>query len=100
MTLIFFKTTELNGSIYVKIPMGFSAILNNQNDGKYCFLWSIPFLFHPVADSKNGHPTRVFNYRQLFDELNIQGIDFANGFICSDVHKFCSLNNLSKNMFD
>ena len=41
MTIYFYKTQELNGSSYVKIPIRTSAILNIQNDDKYCFIWSI-----------------------------------------------------------
>ena len=48
----------------------------------------------------NNHPNRVSNYRQYFNELNIQGFDFTNGFGCSDVHKFNELNNLSVNIFE
>ena len=41
MKISFYKTGELNVSIFVKIPLRSSAILNNQNIDKYCFLWSI-----------------------------------------------------------
>ena len=41
MTIYFCKTTELNKSNYVKIPLRSSATLNIENDDKYCFLWSI-----------------------------------------------------------
>ena len=59
------------------------------------FLWSILAHLHP---SNNTHPTRVKNYLQCFNQLNIQGFDFTNGFICSDVHKFKELNKLSVNI--
>ena len=55
---------------------------------------------HPIADSENEHSTRVSNYRQYFDELNIEGFDFSNGFRCSDVHKLGKLNNLFINKFE
>ena len=58
MTLRFFKTTELNGSSHRKNPKGSSAILNSDNDDKYCFIWSILAHLHPIEDSKNGQPTR------------------------------------------
>ena len=32
--------------------------------------------------------------------MNIEGLDFSNGFKCSDVHKFEKLNNLSINIFE
>ena len=41
MTIYFFKTIEMNGSDYVKIPLRSNAILNVENNDKYCFLWSI-----------------------------------------------------------
>ena len=87
---------ELNGSSYVKIPLRSNAILNFQNNDKYGFLWSILFYLHPC---ENSHPSRVKNYLQYSDELNIEGFDFTNGFKCSDVHKFEKLNNLSEKIF-
>ena len=41
LTVYFYKTNELNGSTYVKIPLRSNAILNIENNDKYCFLWSI-----------------------------------------------------------
>ena len=37
LTIFFYKTTEINGSIYVKIPLRSSSILNIENDDKYFF---------------------------------------------------------------
>ena len=96
MTIYFYETIEMNGSNYTKIPLRSNAILNVENNDKYCFLWSILAWLHPC----NNHPNRVSNYRKYFNELNIQGFDFTNGFICSDVHKFNELNNLSVNIFE
>ena len=96
MTIYFYKTNEMNGSIYIEIPLRSNAILNIENNDKYCFLWSILASLHPCI---NNHPNRVSNYRQYFNELNIQGFDFR-GFKCSDVHKFNELNNLSINVFE
>ena len=62
-----------------------------------CFLWSILASLYPCNKS---HPNRVSNYRQYFNELNIQGFDFTNGFKCSDVHKFNEIINLSVNIFE
>ena len=42
----FYKTTELNGTSYVKIPLRSNAILNIQNNDKYCFIWSILASLH------------------------------------------------------
>ena len=74
MTIYFYKTNEMNGSNYVKNPLRTNAILNVENNDKYCFLWSILSSLHPCT---NNHPNRVSNYRQYFDELNIQGFDFS-----------------------
>ena len=80
-----------------KIPLRSSASLNIKNDDKYCFIWSILAKLHPC---ENDHLNRVSKYRELFDELNIEGFDFTNGFKCSDVQKFEKLNNLSINIFE
>ena len=75
----------MNSLNFVKNPLRSSAILNFQNDDKYCFNWTILVHFHPLADSKIGHPRRVSNYRQYFNEINLQCFDISNGFRCSDV---------------
>ena len=95
MKISFYKTGELNGSSYVKIPLGSNAILNIQNNDKYCFIWSILASLHPC---ETGHPNTVSNYNQNFNELNIEGFDFANGLKCCDLHRFENLNNLSINV--
>ena len=97
MKISFYKTTELNGTSYVKIPLRSNAILNIQNNDKYCFIWSILASLHPC---ENGHPNTVNNYVQNFNELNFQNFDFTNGFKCSDVHKFHELNHLSVNIYE
>ena len=97
MKISFYKTTELTGSSYVKIPLRTSAILNVQNNDKYCFIWSILASLHPC---ENNYPNRVNNYVQYFNELNFQGFDFTNGFKCSDVHRFNELSNLSVNIYE
>ena len=97
MTIYFYKTGEINGSNYVKIPLRSNAILNIENKDKYCFLSSIVANLHTC---NNNHPNRVSNYKQYFNELNIDGFDFTNGFKCSDVHKFKEINNLSINIFE
>ena len=58
MKISFYKTTELNGSSYVEIPLRSSAILKIQNNDKYCFIWSILASLHPC---ENTHPSRVNN---------------------------------------
>ena len=47
MTIYFYKTNEMNGSNYIKIPLRSNAILNVENNDKYCFLWSILAYLHP-----------------------------------------------------
>ena len=41
----FYKTGEINGTSYVKIPLRSSAILNTRNNDKYYFIWSILAVF-------------------------------------------------------
>ena len=97
LTIYFYKTSEMNGRSYVKIPLRSNAILNIENNDKYCFIWLILASLHPCT---YNHPNRVSNYKQYFNELNIQDFDFTNGFKCSDVHKFNEINNLSINKFE
>ena len=97
MMLYFYKTGELNGSNYVKIPSRSNAYLNIENNDNYCFLWSILASLHPC--DKN-HPYRVSSFIQYFDKLNIENFDFTNGFKCSDVLKFSELNSLFINIFE
>ena len=87
----------MSGSNYVKIPLRSNAVLNNESNDKYCFIWSILAWIHPC---NNYHPNRVSNDKQYSDELKIQGFNFTNGFMCSDSHKFNELNNLSVNIFE
>ena len=98
MKIRFYKTEELNGSSYVKIPLRPNALINIKNNDKYyCFIWSILASLHPC---ENDHPNRVTNYIQYFNELNFQSFYFTNGFKCSDLQKFNDLNNLSVNIFE
>ena len=97
MKISFYKTTELNGTSYVKIPLRSNAVLNIQNNDKYCFIWPILASLHPC---KNSNPSRVNNYVQYFNELNFQNFNFTNGFKCSDVHGFNEINNLSVNIYE
>ena len=96
MTVYFYQTGEMKGSSYVKIPLRSSAILNIENNDKYCFLWSILAKLHPC---NNNRPIRVSNYKQYSNKLNNDGFDFTNGFRCSDVHKFEKLHS-SFNIFE
>ena len=62
-----------------------------------CLLWSVLVYLHPC---ENSHPSSVMNYIQHFSELNIDSFVFANGFKCSDKHRFENLNNFSVNIFE
>ena len=97
MTVYFYKTGELNGSNYLKIPLRSIAILNIENKDENYFIWSILANLHPC---NNNHFNRVSNYIQYFNELNIQGFDFSYGFKYSDVHRSNDLKNLSIEIFD
>ena len=97
MTISFYNTGNMDGSNYIKLPLRSSAILNIKNDDIYCFLWSILAKLHPC---ENSHPDRVSNYEPYFNELNIEGFDFTNGFRCGDMYRFEKLNNLSINIYE
>ena len=58
MTISFYKTNGMNRSNYVKIPLRSNAILNIENNDKFCFLWSILASLYPC---NNIHPNRVSN---------------------------------------
>ena len=49
---------------------------------------------------KNDHPNRVSNYNQYFNELNIDGFGFTNGFKCCDMHRSEKLKNFSINVYE
>ena len=61
------------------------------------FFLSILACLHPCDINQNN---RVSNYRQYFNELNIEGYDFSNGFKCSGVHWLNDLNKLPVNVFE
>ena len=61
MKISFYKSTELNSTSYVKIPLRSNAILNIQNNDKFCFIRSILASLHPC---ENTHPSRVNKYLQ------------------------------------
>ena len=76
ISILFYKSGELNGSRYFKIRSRSSAKFNIKGDDKYCFFWSILAKLHPISDSQNGHATRISNNEENFIELNISGFDF------------------------
>ena len=65
MTNYFQKTIELNGSNFMKNPLRSSAILNIENDDKFCFIRSILASLHSCNKS---HPNRNSNDKKCFDE--------------------------------
>ena len=69
MTVYFCKIGKINGQTYVKTLLESNAILNNENNDKYCFLWSVLAYLQPF--NKN-HPNRVSHYRQYFSKLDIK----------------------------
>ena len=73
------------------------ALVSLTNDDKYCFIWSTLASLYPC---ENGKSNRVSIYRQYFNELNISGFDFSNGFKCSHMHEVEKLNSLSINIFE
>ena len=96
MKLRFYKTGDIDGSSYVKIPLTSNALIKIKNNDKYCFIWSILASLHPF---ENDHPNRVSNFIQYFSELNFQSFDFTNGFKCNGVHKFIELNKFNCKYF-
>ena len=97
MKIGFYKTSELNGSSYVKIPLRSNALMNSKIYNKYCFFRSILAYLPPC---ENYHPNRVSNYKQYFDKLNIEGFDLVNGYKCSDVHNFQKLKSVYITIFE
>ena len=71
MKIRFCKKGVLNGSSYAKILLSSNAILNIENNDKYCFLSSVLACLHPCESS---HPSRVSIYSEYFDEVNIDGL--------------------------
>ena len=61
ITVYSYKTNEMNGSSNVKIPLRSSAILNIENDDKFCFIWSILPHLHLC---EIFHLSRISDYRQ------------------------------------
>ena len=88
MGILFYKTTDMNASNHVKIPMSSSGVLKSENDEKKSFIWSILASLYPCQKS---HPNRVSNYRRFLYEINVQDFEFTNGFECSLVQKFGKL---------
>ena len=71
MIIYFYKTSEMNGSSYVKNPLRSSAIFKIENDDKYCLVWSI---FAKLDPYNNNHPNRVSNSKKYFNKLKIDGL--------------------------
>ena len=92
-------TTHINEYILKYIlPLRSSALLNIGINDKYCSLLSILAYLHPC--NNNVLSNRVSIFKRYFNELNLDGFDFTNGFRRSDVHKFEKLNNLSINIIE
>ena len=52
MKIYFYITAELIGSNYVNIPLRSNAILNVENNDKYCFILSMLASIH-LCDNNN-----------------------------------------------
>ena len=97
ITIYFYQTDIMKGSIYVRTPLRSNAIMNNETNDKYYFIWSIIAKLYPCNEN---HYNRVSFYRKQFNEMQIEEFGFTNGFKCSEVHRFEKLNNLSINIFE
>ena len=97
MTIYFYKSTEINGSKHVKIPLRSSATINYENEDKYCLLWSLLASLHPCI---NNHPNRVSSHKKCFEYIKFDGFDFITGFKCSDVQNLENSQKLSTNVFE
>ena len=51
----------MDGRSYVKILLMSNAILNIENNDKYCFIWSLSASLHPC---NTNHPNRVSKNNQ------------------------------------
>ena len=80
LTIFFYKTTDLKRSSYFRVPSRSSAIMKIENDDELNFLWSLSARLQPIALSKNNYKAKVSSYSQFFDELNIHGFVFTNGY--------------------
>ena len=68
-----------------------------ENADNYCFLWSF---FSTPSPLENSHPNRVSNYREYFNELKLDGLDFSDGFKISFVSKIEKMNTLAIKIFE
>ena len=93
----FIKLANLMVRVMLKFLWDQTLFLKIKFIEEYCFVWSQLAHLQPCED---GYPSRVRNYIQYFDELNIEGFGFANGYRCSVVHKFEESSNSSSNMFE
>ena len=77
----------MKGSSYVEISFRSNALIHIKNDDKNYFIWLIIASLHPC---NNDNPNRDSNYRQYFNELNIECFDFT---LASDGVIFKRLRN-------
>ena len=79
----------ISASFYVATPSYIAqkkAVVNMQNENKFCFLWSILAALDPVP----SNPCRPSNYESFKKELNIKKLKFP--LAVSDIVKFEKLN--------
>ena len=90
------KYVPLTGSQYIELPpkvKNSKAVINIQNDGDKCFLWSV--LAHLYEANYSKH--RVYHYKPHESELNMNGIAYP--VTVKDVPKFEKQNGISVNVF-
>ena len=76
---------QMKGDSYIPLPefiMRKKGIINMENKGKKCFLWSIFRYLHP----RKKHSSRINDLRKYENDLNFKGIDFP--IKAKDIQKF------------
>jgi len=69
------------------------AIVNVQNNDRYCFLWAVVSALYPTE----MHPDRKSSYPHFQDVLRYDDIDFP--ITMKNIKKFEKLNNLAINLY-
>ena len=99
LDITFSKNKPLKGSSYIPLPKGLkgsNCLINVKNEkDNYCFAWSILRDLYPKGD----HKYRIFDLKEHFNDLNLDGIEFPTP--CSErtFKKFEKNNNISLLVF-
>ena len=59
MQMRFYKTGDVNGSSYVKIPLRSNAILNLENINKKVVSYSQKYFIYYLHPCEKSHPSKV-----------------------------------------